>query len=121
MPRKAAATKQTKATKRTAKEPAKLRPGDPLPEDVEQLFQKHVKYLQAGRANYARADKALEEILQRCEPGVEYVLPGSGRKPPMKLTLVDQFAETNAVWSGSSCKRMKIDQQKVKPQDRPAK
>ncbi len=97
---------------------AKLTAADPLPDDVVELFTKYQRYLTAGKANYGRADKALEAILQRCEPGVEYVLPAKGKRPPIRLALVDQFAATNVVWAGSGCKRMKITETAVKPQDR---
>lgn len=101
-----------------AAEGAKLGPTDPLPDDVVELFTKYQRYLTAGKANYGRADRALEAILQRCEPGVEYILPAAGKRPPIRLTLVDQFANSNVVWAGSGCKRMKITENAVKPQDR---
>ena len=98
--------------------PKKIKPGDRLPAEVAELFEKHQRYLEAGRANYGRADKVLEEILELCEPGVEHLTEARGRKPPQSLTLVDQFADRNQVWAGSSCKRMKIESKDVKPQDR---
>lgn len=95
----------------------KIQPEQELPEDVQELFEKHLKYLNAGKANYAKADKALDEILRRCDVGVQHLIPGSAKKPPLELTLIDQFADKNAVWSGSSCKRFKISTQTVKAQD----
>ena len=100
------------------KVPKKIQPGEKLSDEVAELFERHQRYVEAGRANYGRADKVLEEILQRCEPGVEHVTEARGRRPPQSLTLVDQFADRNQVWAGSSCKRMKIDSKDVKPQDR---
>ena len=87
----------------------KLRAGNDLPADVIALFEK--------RANYAKADATMEQILQRCEPGAETILCMPGKKP-RRVTLVDQFAETNAVWSGSNCKRMILKERDLKPQDR---
>lgn len=102
----------------TPKPARKLSAGDAIPDDVAQLFAKHQKYLAAGRANYSKADRVLEQILEQCEPGVEITLEATGRRPPQLLTLVDQFADANAVWSGSSCKRLTIKAKDVKPQDR---
>jgi hypothetical protein len=99
---------------------AKLKPGDPIPDDVRDLFLRQQKLLAAGRANYGKADKVLEQILARCEVGVEMIVEGQGKQPPQKMTLVDRFADTNAVWAGSSCKRLTIEAKDIKPQDRPA-
>jgi hypothetical protein len=96
----------------------KLKPGRKLPDDVAELFEKHQKYVEAGRANYNRADKVLEEILARCEVGCTHTREATGKKPPLEITVVDQFADRNAVWSGSSCKRLKLEAKEVKPQDR---
>lgn len=96
----------------------KLKPGDALPQDVVELFEKHLKYLAAGRANYGKADKLLDQILQRCEPGCEHVAEAVGKKPPQRMTIVDKFADTNQVWAGSSCKRIAIEVKAIKPQDR---
>lgn len=96
----------------------KLQPGDTVPDDVVELFTKQQRYLAAGKANYAKSDKMLEEILKRCEPGVQVTLPENGKTPPIILTVVDQFAEANSVWSGASCKRLTIKAKEVKPQDR---
>jgi hypothetical protein len=102
-----------------AKKPSKkLEVGDTLPPEVAELFEKHQKYLAAGKANYAKADKILEQILERCEPGVQHTLPEAGKRPPTVLTLVDQFADANSVWCGASAKRLTIKAKEVKPQDR---
>jgi hypothetical protein len=101
-----------------AKKSSRIKSGEPVPADVEELFIKHQRYLAAGKANYSKADKVLEQILERCQPGVQVTIPESGKTPPILLTLVDQFAEKNAVWGGSSVKRMTIKAQEVKPQDR---
>ena len=52
----------------------KIKPGDPLPDDVKELFIKRRKYLAAGKANYGKSDKLMEQILERCEPGVTVTL-----------------------------------------------
>lgn len=104
--------------KKSAAPSPKFKSGDELPDDVAELFVKHRKYLAAGKANYGRADKLLEQILSRCEPGVATTIPAIGNKPPVELTLIDQFADRNQVWAGSSCKRMKIEEKEIKPQDR---
>ncbi len=96
----------------------KLQPGDKVPEDVVELFTKQQRYLAAGKANYAKSDKMLEEILSRCEPGVQVTLPENGKTPPINLTVIDKFADANAVWAGASCKRLTIEAKQVKPQDR---
>ncbi len=88
------------------------------PDEVAELFTKYAKYLAAGKANYARADQAMEQIIERCEIGVSYVLPAVGKKPPTRLTLIDAFADQNTVWAGSGCKRLRIEATTVKPQDR---
>lgn len=98
----------------------RLQPGDAVPDEVRELFVRHQKALTAGRAQYAKADKLLDEILQRCEPGVSLVLPSAGKTPPTTLTIVDQFADTNSVWGGASVKRMTIKSKEVKAQDREA-
>ena len=90
--------------------PKKIKPGDRLPAEVAELFEKHQRYLEAGRANYGRADKVLEEILELCEPGVEHLTEARGRKPPQSLTLVDQFADRNQVSRiARACSRVSLD------------
>jgi len=103
--------------KKKSVKPAKLKPGEQPPEELRELFEKHEKYLKAGRANYSKADQTLAELLKRCEVGASVVIPASGKKPPVELTLVDQFADRNQVWSGSSCKRFKIESRELKPQE----
>lgn len=106
------------AKKPVAKVARKIKPGETLSPAAIELFERQQKYLAAGKANYKRADKALADLLKLCEPGVVHTLQASGRKPPLELTLVDQFADTNSVWSGSSCKRFAIIAKEIKPQDR---
>lgn len=92
--------------------------GDNLPAEVQELFRQYHKKIAAGRANYGKADKLLEQILIRCAPGASVLIEGTGKRPPEILTLVDRFEEKNAVWTGASCKRMAIEAKEVKPQDR---
>lgn len=92
--------------------------GDQLPDDVQELFRQYHKRLAAGRANYGKADKLLEQILTRCSPGASVLIEGVGKRPPEILTLVDRFEDKNAVWTGASCKRLAIESKEVKPQDR---
>lgn len=106
-----------KAARAPARRAAKLKPGQPVPADVKAFFEQHERYLAAGRANYAKADKAVKELLKRCEPGCYVITEGTRRKNPERIELVDQFAETNQVWAGSSCKRFKIQSTEIKPQD----
>jgi hypothetical protein len=101
-----------------AKAKKKLAPGDSVPQEITELFEKHNRYLSAGKSNYARADKVLEQLIERCEPGVTITLPAVGKQPPRTVTLVDKFAESNQVWAGSSCKRLNVEYKDVKPQDR---
>jgi hypothetical protein len=93
-------------------------PGDDVPADVRELFEKRRKYLNAGRANYGKADKLLEQILQRCAPGVSVTLdPATKKGKPETHTLVDVFADKNQVWVGRAAKRFDIDVKTVKAQD----
>lgn len=101
-----------------AKAKKKLAAGANVPDEITELFAKHDRYLSAGKANYAKADKVLEQLIERCEPGVTITLPAQGKQPPRTATIVDKFAESNQVWAGSSCKRLNIEYKEVKPQDR---
>ncbi|MEM0926464.1 MAG: hypothetical protein AAGJ83_10540 [Planctomycetota bacterium] len=100
--------------------PAKIRPGDPIPDYIRELFEKRRKYLTAGKSNYGKADRILEELLERCEVGVTLTLDAATRKgKPESHTLSDRFADTNQVWAGSSCRRFDVVVKTVKPQDVP--
>ncbi len=96
----------------------KVKVGAAIPDDVRELFLKHDRALAAGRAQYAKADKLAEQIIERCEVGVQLTLEADGKNPPRTLTLTDQFAETNQIWTGASAKRLVIKSKDIKPQDR---
>ncbi|MEO1616984.1 MAG: hypothetical protein AAFV88_14100 [Planctomycetota bacterium] len=99
----------------------KLKPGQPLPDNVRELFEKRRKYLTAGKANYRKADAMLEQILAACEIGVSVTLdPATKKGKPETHTLTDRFADTNQVWAGSSCRRHDVVVKNVKPQDEAA-
>ncbi|WP_436716574.1 hypothetical protein U8335_03940 [Roseiconus lacunae] len=89
-----------------------------MPADIVELFEKRRKYLNAGRVNYQRADKIVDQLLERCAAGVSVTLPpATKRGKPEVHTLVDQFADTNKVWAGSSCSRYKIESRSLTPQE----
>ncbi len=91
---------------------------DPIQEAEKQLtIEKHMKAwhkaITRGKRGYEAADKAMDKLLAIAPVGTTVRIEDKGKQIDLKI--VDQFADKNKVWAGSSCARFKIEAKEVKP------
>ncbi len=80
---------------------------------IEKLMTTWHKAITRGKRGYEAADKVMDKLLAIAPVGTSVRIEVKGKQ--VDLTIVDQFADRNKVWAGSSCARFKIEAKEVKP------
>lgn len=80
---------------------------------IEKLMTNWHKAITRGQRGYKAADTLMDKLLAIAPVGTTVRIDVKGTK--FDLTVIDQFADKNKVWAGSSCARFKIEAKEVKP------
>lgn len=83
-------------------------PKKAAPEPPAEKVRRYLRAHDAGKRNYAKADRLLGELAKEVGPGVEITLDGTGKK----AVLVDRFKDKDLVFQPCGARRWEL---KVEP------